>query len=1193
MPAFNHGKTLMFDRSFDTESHHTNDSNGTGPSSRSRRTTVPFVNDRLEFDPRYDPRRPETSHLFHQPSRRGNSDDEHRISPDTEHSSNNLFAAEAKYRASHNLSAFFDDDMHFHQITRNQQLMHSDVIRNNIPTSHSALNSFHQTRQFPAPGNTNFSSWKVGHQGAFFQPEDARLDRPFDEASQSHRGSTAEIDSLDEVLQQDSFTTATETTGEDRFENVLSAIEEHPSLEVGSNSYSFTQLSAPKLPLKSADSIGDRGMSSRSRSPLNTGIQTQNGVNVFRTKPEQSAMSSSAKGVLVTPESVRGTRQGHRLGLTTVQESTHSQQSARSPMRTRGWEPSTPTSAIFGASSHSTRSPMRIARWETSTPMSAITGTSARSNRMTPPDTLSAASSSLSPSAVARTDAEKLVQNFSSGRRKKETSIKQVNDHNPTEPIPAVTSVSTTEDTHTLNSEEQDLTLHDLCGESASVDDVAWRNALHVLAIQPQLASVLDTVGWTPLHVACLGSSPPPVFMTRSLLYVYKEAAQKVDGGGRLPLHLVAASSGDAETMELLIQEYPQAVYQTDCHGWTPLHLMLKNISVELHLNHCRILLGLMTPKELPESTRSRILQRRGEHLSLQVEELDRVVPKTIPVTRLAQESMHEEAFRECPHDVQVSLRKLCQWKRKRRRQTPQSNPDDAVSELDIVPWDAETNPAAHFTPVKQQLPIHIVVRRGLTEGRGNCTYLTVDGDDDKEEPTTSAGLAPRFIDLVRLLVAFYPEGLVARDFNGHTPLLAALSMNSAQPSLELVELLLGKRTSGYNSLPSWAQDISFCNMSADRYLNPAMVACIKSHQLPLHIVAEEMADNHFMISSVQSCYPGAIQCQDVRGRTPLHILLRNYRRSHMDSRTIALLLSDTVAQTLDDQGKLPFDLLTEKAKYIPLEQPQLKKPPEAAEDDILTFKKFFEGTIIASSEPNKRNRFDSDRFLWQLRSLPPWLRRHACAASFVQELIIEELASPLKCALIMLYAVLLCGLIGSFRLQVQKFIESPDSTTNTHAWTELAVFTSASGLLLFQLIFWSLCMSMSEFLNLCVFNIWRWVDLFSLFLTCVATVMLNYLSLSDEVTLATATAATGMLWFSAVGFFASWWYGASIFVAYLQKVRVEKVPDFRVEIVCFLHFDLIWCTSDLKLDVLASCGGCSIDSWFLPDVLHYGTLGL
>jgi hypothetical protein len=1164
MATFNNSSGHVFNRSFDTASQNSSSesSSETGNSSpRNPATTnrwrVPYVNERREFDPRYDPRRPETVLLHHQPQREGPVEEpdiqlhQHAGLDDAEIPTNLTQRSRMIGIQAHPLQQQLQDqaDLVFHEsgttpvhsnvmYRRLQQRNARAILYYNSQRRRGHLSALEQstTRR----GSQHTPRQQQPQQGitSFFQPEqDARLDRPFDEFSNSNK----ETDSLEELMQQqDSFTTASSKAGEENFDvTTLSAIEEHPTLEGGSLSYSYTQVTGPSIlpSLKSAetedDLLGRQPVESSFFSSLED-IPVQNDPD--RNHPQQpvpttSATTTKAQMEVITPEPF-GTFQ-HQPFETFQQHPMQQQQ------RNLG---RSPNCKVFSS--------------EGTTPGSS-TATS-RSTVMTPVSTTSATSSiSLGPthSETARREAEKLVQGFKKPGRRATTDLRSNDKVNA---ISTVTSdpSTTAEDTQTINSEEQDLTLHDLCGESSSTDDIAWRNALLVLSAQPHLASVLDAAGWTPLHVACLGTTPPPLFMTRSLLYVFPEAAQKVDGGGRLPLHLVAASSGDIETMQLLIQAYPKSVYQTDCQGWTPLHLMLKNFGLAITLEHCRVLLGLTRLPDDAETTRaSRIVLRRREHLSLRVDELGRILPQSTPLTRFVQDGVHEQAFRDYPNDVQSALRNLCQWKRKERRRKSRSEQEDEEgAELEMVQsslLESETiNPAAQFTPVNRQLPVHMIVRRGLSASgskrevsnqcdRSEKEEVGGDEDNDREEPSsTQSALAPRFLELVRLFTAFYPEGLVARDFQGHTPLLTALTLltSTTEVSIEIVELLLGKRTAGYKSLPSWARNMPLYSVTSDRYINPAMVPCKMRQQLPLHVVAEDMPGNFSLLSTVHDCYPGAIEVQDARGRTPLHILLRNCRRDPLNPRAVALLLSDTVAQARDDDSKLPFDLLADAAAQIPSDQPYLETLDGTyADDDVNIFSKFFQGSIMASSKANARIRFDPDVFLWRLRSLPPWLRRQACSATFVQDLLVEELASPMKCTLILLYAALLSTLIVVFRLQVQHHINLPDIPMPP--WTSFVVLAAAFAILLFQLIFWSLCRSMTEFLHLCVFNVWRWVDLAAIILVTTATTMLSYSSFSNEVILATAAAATGMLWFSAIGFFSSWWYGAALFTAAVQKV--------------------------------------------------------
>lgn len=162
--------------------------------------------------------------------------------------------------------------------------------------------------------------------------------------------------------------------------------------------------------------------------------------------------------------------------------------------------------------------------------------------------------------------------------------------HKPREVDSLDVSDPVTVDT-SADSDDQNLTLHDLCGEAVSTDDIAWRNALCLLATQPTLASAVDRLQlWTPLHICCLGMSPPPTYIVRAFLYVYPRAAPLADEGGRLPLHLVAASSANVETMQKLVEENPAALYHADDHGLAPLHLLIRNGSVEQTVENAKIL---------------------------------------------------------------------------------------------------------------------------------------------------------------------------------------------------------------------------------------------------------------------------------------------------------------------------------------------------------------------------------------------------------------------------------------------------------------------------------------------------------------------------------------------------------------------------------------------------------------------------
>jgi ankyrin repeat protein len=729
------------------------------------------------------------------------------------------------------------------------------------------------------------------------------------------------------------------------------------------------------------------------------------------------------------------------------------------------------------------------------------------------------------------------------------------------------TSDPSTEATHMSGeSANKNLTLHDLCGEATTTDDVAWRNALYLLSVQPHLATISDE-GWTPLHICCLGASAPPSFMVRAMLYCNRGAARQVDEGDRLPLHLVAASSGDVETMQLLVEEYPQGIYQLDVHGQTPLHLLLRNVATELTSEKARVLLGLTLPETADFEQQKRVLQRRGEHLDLKLNELGRMMSRTRPVSILERERLHESEFETYPQDVQISLKKLEQWKKRQRKQT--SEDEEAVEVVGYA--DGETNPAAIPTVAATQLPIHMLVRRAIVDRvpvessssvRGTEPFDEDEEDDDdcKDDDRESSDVevsseAPRAsvpnpIAVLRLFAAAYPEGLVLRDAQGFTPLLAALLAKDIIPSVEVIEILLGKRSAGYESPPIWAQDMSLHRIAEAKYMNPAMVPMADSNQLPLHVASEEMLSNFFLIESIHESYPGAIQIQDSAGKTPLHLALSNYRRIPADPRVVSLLLSDRVAQIRDDDGKLPFDLLVESGKSLPSQLPrhwsfaEIAHEGSTATDVSSVYQRLFTVSILGEARPN--NSAEAKSFLRRLGSLPVWLRRQACQANFVQELLIEELSSPLNCSFVILDGMLLVLLITVFRIQMKQFVDSIDSGDVLQSWYTYTVYAAAATRIAFQALFWVLSVSLAEFQQAVLLNGWGWIDCSAMMITLFTSVVL-YGSRDIDQLLTLGTVSTGLLWLTLIGYLARWWYGMAILTGALSKVSEPNMLFERI----------------------------------------------
>ena len=187
---------------------------------------------------------------------------------------------------------------------------------------------------------------------------------------------------------------------------------------------------------------------------------------------------------------------------------------------------------------------------------------------------------------------------------------------------------------------------------------------MFLLSMQPNLASVVEPDTYmTPLHVCCLGLQPPPIWITRGLLYSDNESCRRRDSGGRLPLHLLAATSADPATMQLLVEENPASVTKRDQRGFTPLQLLLKNDRITLRLEHMRILLGQHLQTTITEESDNmkgqtqHLSLRKRQHLNQTVQDLEERRRR-----QLEKEQRHEESFVDYPEDVLMGLNNITQW---------------------------------------------------------------------------------------------------------------------------------------------------------------------------------------------------------------------------------------------------------------------------------------------------------------------------------------------------------------------------------------------------------------------------------------------------------------------------------------------------------------------------------------------------
>ena len=490
----------------------------------------------------------------------------------------------------------------------------------------------------------------------------------------------------------------------------------------------------------------------------------------------------------------------------------------------------------------------------------------------------------------------------------------------------------------------------------------------------------------------------------------------------------------------------------------------------------------------------------------------------------------HEMQMKNYPDDVQLAFQRLAMWKRRQKRMNKDA--EDAPIKIDLAQSikDEEKNPAAIAAPPNMQLPLHMAVRRR-------------DADDEPFEDDDYyydvRNPPPNRNEIIRVIISAYPRGLITRDANGHTPLMIVLLNQDCLPNIELIQLLLGMTTSGFQSPPEWADDLPLHECPEGNFTNPAMVPTTETNQLPLHVAAEEMPSFFTAIESIHSAYPGAVVVQDVRGRTPLHMALRNYQRIQPDPKVVSLLLTDKVAQIRDDDGFLPFDLLVGGAHNLPKDEPMPSMWEDSTFDPSSVYKRFF--IYVVMQAPRPRNRAEALTFLQRLRMLPPWLRRQACTVGFIQDLLIFELASPGKCALIIFNGIVWAVLLLTFRLQMDEYTNSVDVKSVYAA----VIYALCALILVGQFINWCISASLSVFVSQCLMNVWPWIDISSASVTIAATRLIQGGSTDTNYVASIGTAATGLLWASVVGYLARWWYGMAVFMGRTLRVSLDTTSQW------------------------------------------------
>jgi hypothetical protein len=774
---------------------------------------------------------------------------------------------------------------------------------------------------------------------------------------------------------------------------------------------------------------------------------------------------------------------------------------------------------------------------------------------------------------------------------------------------------------------------HTLLSCAASPNDAQFLDALELLATSRnprKLAQMKlsDAHDWTALHIAVM--SNPPLFLIYALLLVFPEGAKELDNSGRLPLHLSAGNETSVPVLNTLVRFHNNAICAKDDRGYIPLHLaLLRDGNEEIPVDVLRIFLGQTVGNgeaviQIGGSTQRGVrdgYMRNKEHLNLELDEIQggllgvsrnaavmrerkrreemmRLTKNTTnePLSRgfarniqdidsqdgdplkhehLSSLWMNDAQYQSDPFsdleletvnqfstEVQHWLKQLAQWKKKYDRDQKSDSPSKDVESPQII------NPATIAAPPYMRLPLHMAVRR-------NHKKKAQDGTTPRIQTLAPP---PNQNEILRIVIHAFPPSLMIKDAHDKTPLMTCLALvhhPAIHPvDLNMIELLLGKRSLGYREAPKWLEDIDFSRQhqksishhaheiqQSSRTLatNAAMIPCDET--LPLHIAARESLPTS-IVHTIFASYPGAKYAQDERDFTPLHCTLQNLTgRTTINLEIINMLMDDKVLRIKNSAHQSIFDLLVANAKAGKLPTKFRDKRIKHAETGKIVkattifqpvFHQVIMDEVLASSGERREEEFFSDLYL-----LPSTMRRQACGTPSFQYLLLKELASGANAASIFLYGIALLTLIISFSSMVDTFIshrtDDPLTTSNTQKTVIIITnaYLSVHGLL-YAVMTIKLNISIAESLA----NIWTWVTFIALLLSFIVTMYignqersLGSIDLSDSQLVTMSTIAIGTLWSAFVGYLARWWYGISIFCSSVVKVSFHDI------LYCFCSF--------------------------------------
>ena len=323
-----------------------------------------------------------------------------------------------------------------------------------------------------------------------------------------------------------------------------------------------------------------------------------------------------------------------------------------------------------------------------------------------------------------------------------------------------------------------------------------------------------------------------------------------VDQGGRLPLHLAAASGASEAVLVMLVDALPMSVEAVDFKGLTPIHMLFR-----YHANKTPPNLNVKHPDDDDDD------RYYTEHTNT-----------------------NDNADEQDWTSTATS--------------TPEYNTTTIHNNANLVSMMASrksTRAVAHHT---KQLPLHVACRNVNVTSIDVLQILVV-ANPDALIAVDSKGRTPLMLILLNCWTTKRPPVLAVVEL-----LLGRVRCSTA--GLHSAASIVAGYNNNTNTISADQMRLLVHNPAAKL---AASMASTETGELPLHVAAQVHA-SVAVIQILYDAYPDAIETEDLRGRMPLHHVLVNNVHRLPSPAVLNLLLTERVARSRDVDGKYPIDYL-------------------------------------------------------------------------------------------------------------------------------------------------------------------------------------------------------------------------------------------------------------------------------------------